>query len=154
MCGVDVVITSNLPTRRDGLPYADGRAGNGDAGVAVYWRQVTGGRAVDRAMACDRWSSPGANVRALALSIEALRGLERWGGSTIVDRAFSSFVALPSNPVADWRIELDTAGLSLAAAKEAYRARARELHPDRGGDPAAMIRLNQAWEAAQKELGA
>lgn len=32
--------------------------------------------------------------------------------------------------------------------KYAYRRRAMELHPDRGGNPAAMIRLNAAYEEA------
>lgn len=151
--GFEVVMSSNLPTRRDGLPYGIGRQ-VADPGVAVYWFERRDGQPLEREMACDRWLSPEGNMRALALSIGALRGLARWGSASIVDRAFAGFAALPANPVADWRIELQTTGLTLELARAAYREKARELHPDRGGDPEAMVRLNQAWEAAQRELGA
>lgn len=158
----DFVITSNLPTRLDGMPYASGRVV--EPGIAAYWRERklrSDGRHgyQERVMACDRWSSPEANMRAIALSIGALRGLDRWGSSSLVERAFAGFAALPSNPVVDWRIELglgdiDPDYIKAIDAREAYRRRARELHPDHGGDPERMMRLNQAWEAAQRELGA
>lgn len=148
--GTKSLITCNMPTRRDGLPYADGRITNGDPGVAVYWWQMVGSRVVERVMACDRWRNVGHNMRALALSIEALRGLERWGGSTIVDRAFQSFAALPPAP-SDWRAMLGNPG-SIDAARSAYRRLALEAHPDHGGDADRMSRLNEAWDAAQKDL--
>ena len=33
----NVVVTSDLPTRRDGRPYASGRAETGDSGIAVWF---------------------------------------------------------------------------------------------------------------------
>jgi hypothetical protein len=150
----DVVITSDLPVRLDGMPYASGRPV--DPGIAVYWRQPKADGYQDRVMACDRWIEPGGNMRAIALSIETLRGLERWGSSSLVDRAFEGFAALPSVAAIDWRQELGIDPrrpvVSVADARDFYRTRARELHPDAGGDPEAMVRLNQAWEAAQREL--
>ncbi len=37
--------------------------------------------------------------------------------------------------------------------KEAFRARARLVHPDRGGEPAAFIRLRQAYDQIINEFG-
>lgn len=36
--------------------------------------------------------------------------------------------------------------VTLESAREAYRRRALELHPDRGGSHEAMLALNRAWE--------
>jgi hypothetical protein len=90
-----VVITSDLPVSgRTGLPYANGRAD--DPGVAVWC--VVGGK--ERVFACDRWDEPADNVRAIGKTIEALRGIERWGAADMVTRAFQGFAALPPAPVA------------------------------------------------------
>lgn len=51
------VITSMLPTRHDGLPYSDGRTD--DPGVAVWMVH----RGHERVFACDRWRTPGENLR-------------------------------------------------------------------------------------------
>lgn len=67
------IITTDLPTRRDGLPYADGRSN--DPGVAVWF--ILDDK--ERVFACDKWKTHAENMRAIALSIEAMRGLERWG---------------------------------------------------------------------------
>lgn len=77
---VNAVITSQLPTRTDGLPYADGRCD--DPGIAVWF--VLGGH--ERVFACDHWFRPGENLRAIALSIGAMRGLERWGMADVIER--------------------------------------------------------------------
>ena len=57
----DVVISSNLPLRNDGFPRADATAK--DPGIAVYWVKDK----VPMVMACDRYSSPAANLRAIGL---------------------------------------------------------------------------------------
>jgi len=52
-------------------------------------------------------------------------------------------------PIVTARTHYDVLGVSRLASVEevraAYRARARAHHPDAGGDPAAMRRLNAAW---------
>ena len=145
--GANRVITSNLPVRLDGLPYAYA-AEPADRGVAVYW--VEAGR--ERVIACDRWRNVRDNLHAIELSLDALRGLARWGTSSIVERAFAGFAALP--PAApEWRIVF---GLASAASMEdvdvVYRLLARTAHPDRGGSHEAMQRLNAARAAARAEL--
>lgn len=92
MGAVNATITSDLPTRSDGLPYASGRAN--DPGIAVYF-ELDG---VERVLACDQWTSPAANVRAIALTFGALRGMQRWGATGGATRALQGFTALPPGP--------------------------------------------------------
>ena len=81
----------------------------------------------------------------------ALRGLDRWGSSEIVKRAFRGFKALPA---ADWRaIFKVVSGDSLEIIKTRFHALAAAAHPDKpGGNEHEMQRLNAAWKQAQQEL--
>lgn len=151
MRGRHVVISSNLPLRRDGLPYAN-QPDPQDPGISVYW--FDGKTRQQRCMACDRWKKIIDNLRAIELSLGALRGLDRWGSTEIVNRAFSGFTALP--PAGDdWRSVL---GIPygerppLEVVKQKHRDLARSAHPDHGGNQHEMVRLNQALQAAEKDL--
>lgn len=44
------------------------------------------------------------------------------------------------------------AGADLEAVRRAYRERAKETHPDRGGDPEAFIRVREAYERLRERL--
>jgi hypothetical protein len=44
-------------------------------------------------------------------------------------------------------------GATLEEIKRAYRRRALETHPDRGGDEAAFVRVQRAYEAAMRRAG-
>lgn len=144
----DVIISTNLPLRNDGLFRIDDKKPS-DPGVAVYFKL----KGQPRAMCCDRWSDLASNIHALALSIEAIRGLSRWGSSDMVERAFAGFTALPA-PAHDWRVVLGfpTGQPPLELVRERYKARALAAHPDHGGNAEEMIRLNQAMQAAEREL--
>ncbi len=161
----NVVLTSNLPTRRDGLPYGDGRAG--DPGIAVWFVL----RDQERVFACDCWTTPADNMHAIALSIEALRGLERWGAADVVARAFAGFRALPAGDDAHagtrsdphtkrhWRDVLDVRSTDLtnvdllAIVKARYRNLMKTAHPDAGAASSARaVELNIALEEATKDL--
>jgi hypothetical protein len=149
------VITSNLPTGRDGLPYADGRAD--DPGIAV-WFVLDG---AERVFACDAFYKPEANLQAIAKSIEALRGLERWGVSGAQRRAFAGFTALPAGEptkrpwrevlAGPWPAELGPLE-QLAIAKARFRAAIAAAHPDAGGHDARAVELNVAYADAEAEL--
>jgi hypothetical protein len=151
-----VVITSLLPTRHDGLPYSDGRCD--DPGIAVWFVH----RGHERVFACDRWRTPGENIRAITLSVEAMRGLERWGMADVVEQAFAGFAALPPGPPAkrSWREVLGVIdkphGLMndeyLAMVKHRHRKLIADAHPDVGGDTARAAELNAALDEAEKEL--
>jgi hypothetical protein len=150
-----VVITSQLPTRHDGLPYSDGRCD--DPGIAVWFTH----RGHERVFACDRWRTPGENIRAITLSVEAMRGLERWGMADVVEQAFAGFAALPPGAPAKraWRDVLEMGNHhmlepsdQLAIAKARHRKLIAEAHPDAGGDPARAAEINAALDEAETEL--
>jgi len=145
------VISSNLPLRRDGLPYA-GQAEPRDPGVAVYFQW----KGKSLVLASDRWDRVGDNFRAIEKAIEAMRGLDRWGVSEMLDRAFSGFAALPepSRPRSTcWEVLGVDQRDSLDVIETMYRAKTKRAHPDLGGSHDEMARLNRAIEEARAAKG-
>lgn len=146
----DVIISTNLQLRNDGLPYSGQRTPD-DSGAAVYF---TLGKK-PRVLACDAWKTVGENLYAIAKHVEALRGQERWGVGTL-DQAFTGYAALPAETGTHWTSVL---GLRLNATRDEINAKAREiikrdaLHPDSGnGDRAAYERIINAREQALAEM--
>lgn len=147
------ILSSDLELRRDGLPYANQRE-PADKGVAVYFQW----KGQQRVFACYRWDRIKDNIRALEKTIEAIRGIERWGASDMLERAFSGFTALPSptKRKRTWREVLDifTSGpVTVDNIELAYKRLAKRRHPDMGGSHEEMAELNQAREEALKEIG-
>ncbi len=147
------VISTNVALRRDGLPLAGQRTPE-DVGVAVYFtykkRQMS--------FACDRWQKIEHNMQAIAKTIEALRGIARWGTGDMLEAAFNGFMALPSpTAVRTWREVLDLLhanNITFEQLRDSYRRAAASAHPDRsGGSHDAMAAVNAAYEEAKKALG-
>lgn len=139
----NVVVSSNIPLRRDGLPLANMREPQ-DPGVAVYWDDKQG---KPRVIACDVWKTVRENLRAVGLAYQSLRQIERTGASELLERAFSGFARLPE--AADcWSILGVQRGVSREAISERFRELAREHHPDRGGNAQIMARINAAYHEA------
>lgn len=141
-----VVLSSNVSLRLDGIPRA-GQPEPSDSGVAVYFTHK--GKSIS--MACDRWKKVGDNVRALQKSIDAIRGIDRWGCSEFLDRSFTGFEALPEAGKKEWWEVLSVPkGSGPNTVRNKYRELARAAHPDlNGGDGAWMAEINQAfsyWE--------
>lgn len=148
----DVVISTNLVLRLDGLPRS-GQAAPRDAGAAVYWQAG----AARRVMAIDQYYKVEENLAAIAATLDAMRAIERHGGAQILDRAFTGFAALPPPAAAKtWR-EVMIFGESTPTReqlRQRYRELARTRHPDRaGGSDAAMSELNVAMRQAEAEIG-
>lgn len=147
------VISTDIELRRDGLPYAN-QPEPKDRGVAVYFEW----KGKQHVLACDRWDKIKDNMRALEKTVEAMRGIERWGASSMMERAFSAFIALPPSGERkrSWRevfgfgpsSKPDRVGIELQ-----YRTLAKQRHPDAGGSEAAMAELNAARDEALKEIG-
>jgi hypothetical protein len=148
--GRSPILSSNLTLRQDGIPYAN-QAQPKDPAVAVYFEF----KGKSMVFACDRWKKVEDNLQAVRKTIEAIRGIERWGASDMMERAFTGFVQLPAPDGDSWREVLQTGHCeSLEEAERNYRILARDAHPDRGGSDDDMYRLNRARRQAREELGA
>jgi hypothetical protein len=149
----NIIVSTNVRLRRDGLPYSADRAPD-DQGVAVYFDYAGG----QKCFACDRWKTIEENLRAIFKSIEAIRGLERWGSKSFVDAAFTGFSALPApgqHSKRHWRQVLGvgpTEPVSTTVVNAYYRDAARRAHPDMGGSTAAMAEVNAARAEALAEI--
>lgn len=140
------VVSTNVALRRDGLPLASAKRVD-DTGAAVYFTY----KGKQTCFACDRWDKVEDNIYAIAKTIEAMRGIARWGTGDMLDAAFNGFAALPAPN--DWRSVLGNVH-SVAEVENRYREKARALHPDAGGSHEQMSELNQARDAARAELAA
>jgi hypothetical protein len=143
----DVVITSNMQYRNDGFPYA--RQTLSDTGVAVYFKL----NSEEQCIPCDKWVKVEENLRAVAKTVEALRGLERWGAKDMVNAAFRGFKALPASAITTpygtklWHEVLEVSpNASQDVIEAAYRRLARTRHPDIGGSEQEFIELNAAYK--------
>jgi hypothetical protein len=85
-----VVISTNVPLKADGTIRLDREPL--DSGVAVYF--IRDGKQM--VLACDQYDLLRDNLLAIAKTVEAMRGIERWGAGEMMDRVFSGFKALPA----------------------------------------------------------
>lgn len=155
---VTVVISTNL---------AGDSVRHGDHGAAVYWTAPADGRFEPHVMTCDRYAKLESNLHAIALSLEALRGLDRWG-AVRREQAFAGFRALPAGaaagpaPAPSWREVLGVPNdgwvatappiAVIAYARDRHRELIRAHHPDVGGDAARAAEINTALDQALAEL--
>jgi hypothetical protein len=151
-----ITISSDIPLRADGWPRAD-RGEPQDPGIAVYFKLD----ARDLSFACDSYKTTRDNLRALALTIEALRGIQRWGASDLMDRAFRGFAALPERATSSWRETLgfdSNEPVTAAMIEDNYRKLVLQCHPDRNpNNPSAeetFRQINEARTIARRETAA
>lgn len=145
----DVQLSSNLELRLDGMPRS-GQRRISDAGVTVYFER--GGE--DLVLACDLYENVEDNIRALALVVESMRRVERYGGDRMMERVFTGFARI-EGPKADreepwWEVLGLTRDTAIIVVEATYRSLAKKLHPDGGGSETAMARLNKAIQEARK----
>jgi hypothetical protein len=140
-----IVINSNMVLRRDGLPYAN-QSRLDDTGVAVYFML----NEQQRCIPCDRWNMVEDNLQAIRRTVEALRGLDRWGAKAVVDAAFSGFKAIPAEAIVVNEPWYETLGVPADASpstiRKAFTAFAKQHHPDVGGDPDTYAKYYAAYK--------
>lgn len=142
----DLVISTNLELRLDGLPRSNQREPS-DPGVSVYWTQKRGD--APRCMAIDRYDRVADNLAAIAATLDAMRAIERHGGAEILNRAFTGFAALPNGSTTHWSDVLDVPETASRAEIEAAYRRLRSLHhPDKGGDAEQFQQIQKAYAEA------
>jgi hypothetical protein len=97
------------------------------------------------------------NVRGIALTLEALRAVDRYG-AVHTDEQYQGFRAIDAAPPTKFgsadeamRWLHGRTGHAWNTAKDAYRAAAREMHPDVGGDPTEWARLDEARQLMERE---
>ncbi|QNF34337.1 hypothetical protein HUW51_17005 [Adhaeribacter swui] len=117
----NIVISSNAPLRKDGLPYSVNTKTE-DAGVAVYFTRGEEQWVVP----CDEYESIAENMQAIRYIIESFRTIERHGGHQAFRSATSNFKALPERGTGAtcWEILKIAPGANAATIREAYH---REL---------------------------
>lgn len=134
--------------------------GPSDPGVALWWIMPTGRQNIEvdlRVLACDRYRKPEANGHAIALTLTGLRAFERYGTYTKEQAIEGARLALPGPEIdrVDWPAILGVGrDWPVQAVRLAYTTKAEKAHPDRGGSTEEITRINGAWEAAKRELGA
>lgn len=139
------IVSSNLELRIDGMPRRD-KGEPLDRGVAVYFEL----KGQQKVFACDTFTSVKANLRAIGLTIAALRSIELYGATVMLDRALHAFDALPA-PKSCWEILELPPGSAADAIERAFKELAFKHHPDRGGSNAKMAEINGARQKALKE---
>lgn len=142
------VMSTNMELRVDGTPRRD-RGEPRDPGVAVYFEL----KGKQKVFACDTFHTVKDNIRAIGLTIEALRSIDRYGASDMLERALSAFTALPA-PKSCWEVLGLAPGSSRRAIEDSWRLLAAKHHPDRGGSDARMAEINAARDEALKGAAA
>ena len=142
MGGKQLVLSSN---------YTLGSENSSEPGVVAYfsWGDL------QVAIPCDRWSRIEHNVQAIALTVKAMRGMERWGAKHMIKAMFTGFKALPS-PKVSKRAWWDVLGVAKTAGSEetnrAYRDLVKKYHPDHGGDSEEFIAVQLAYGEWKNQL--
>jgi hypothetical protein len=148
----EIVISSNVPTRQDGLPYSK-YSNIRDHGVAVYFKY----KGKPTVLSCDKWNSVECNMHAIAKTIATTRAQERWGVSDYTERAFTGFQALPApDSQKPWwqRMGFMTSPTTYSEVVMKYRTLAKQLHPDSPiGSTEKFQHLQQIMELAKKHFG-
>lgn len=153
--GVDstysVVISTNMPTRKDGLPYSNAKEPD-DSGVAVYFTIDGDIKVIPR----DLYDRVADNIYAIALVIQAMRLIERHGGETMLKAAMVGMRALPESGSGAkwWEVLGMQPGDPPEEIKRSYRHLSALHHPD-GKEPneGKFHAVQEAWRQARQVLG-
>lgn len=144
-----MIFSSDIPRRQDGLPYSNAQPKTGDPGIAAYFTR----KGKQLCFACDCYITVEDNMHAIALTIDALRGIARWGTGDMMESAFRGFAAIPERTggASWWTILGVTINARPEQVKEAYRTLAKKHHPDVGGDAEQFRAINEAYQQYERQ---
>lgn len=153
----NIVVSTNIRFRKDNMLYAAEMSKKiQDPGVAVYFVRKN----KQLVLCADQYETIWENIYAIAKTLEAFRGVERWGVSEVLERTFSGFGELPPsfNMPAEkpWYEVFDFRSIpgSIEPIKVEYRRLARLFHEDGTmPDHNKMTEVNIAYEQAKKHFG-
>lgn len=104
------------------------------------------------AIPCDRWNRICDNIQAIALTVEAMRGMERWGARHMIKAMFSGFKQLPAGDTeAWWKVLGLPPDATLEQIRSNYTAMVKKHHPDHGGSHDEFVRIQHAYEVATEQ---
>ncbi|MEN0050630.1 MAG: DnaJ domain-containing protein [Bacteroidota bacterium] len=155
----DIIITMNVPLTRGGMPFPLGNVmahQPEQVGVSVFFTKLN-----QRAGLCnDKWDMVQHNVRALKKTIEAFRGIERWGSQESLLNIMANGLpdarpvdlALPSMHNKQWWEILELGqSRSEKAILSAFKRLSQIYHPDKSGGSQEMFKI--LVDARDKGLG-
>jgi hypothetical protein len=141
-------ISTDQELRVNGVPRRD-RVPDSPA-VAVYF--VRNGKQL--CIPCDKFQTVRDNIRAIGLTLESIRRMERYGTSQTVEATLSGFAALPAeaSPNAGPRAWHEVLQVSSDAdpsvIRAAYRNLAAKYHPDNAstGNQEKFLEVSRAFK--------
>lgn len=161
---------------RDGRPYSEAIPTH--PGVLVKFAKRVKGKQgemlIPLMFRCDTYTKYEANLRAIAIGLEDLRRIDRYGVTSEAGEQWHGFKALPpAGPTDDGIVTVEQAARFMADAsndyrgqhtriildphirRDAYRMAAAVLHPDASANhaPSLWIKLQAAKELLDRELG-
>lgn len=125
--------------RLDGMPYA--HASPYHPGIEISFDTRQHGRLVYATDVCERWQH---NVRSIALGLESLRAVDRYG-ITRRGEQYAGWRQIGPGRSAD--APSTQRGLQLIAEAGSEREALRRTHPDMGGDPIDFQSVRMAQKA-------
>lgn len=159
--------------RLDGLPRSDARVPSNPAVIISFKRRVKYDPQLKRdiyedlSFPCDTFTTWKDNLRAIALALEALRKVDRYG-VTKNGEQYRGWKALPPQAINDFEDKYQAAKFifqysqmkievnRIVAFREdfetAYKQAARKLHPDAGGSHDAFLKLQRAAEVLKNHF--
>jgi hypothetical protein len=146
--------------RADGWPYSSAKPEHGQ--VRVSFKKAG---TLAMAFLCGGWREVEQNVYMIALTLERLRAIERYG-CVQSEEQYRGWARLPAgNTIAmgEWATAEDAlrwlasvagfaATVSLRDLDQVYRAASRKAHPDLGGSDELMAKVNRAKEYIEKAV--
>jgi hypothetical protein len=142
----DVVISTNVPTRLDGLPYSSAKEPD-DPAAAVYFRL----NGETRCLQCDAWNRVADNLCAIGHTIAGKRDEIRWKVGTAA-QMWAGYKMLPAMDAGRtwWAVlGFKDPPNSLETVRGKYETRIREVHPDHGGNGNQAAEINAALRDAK-----